>query len=610
MNWITFIWPMATGAFLTMALVHLWTGLRKPGGRVNVLFAISAIFAAIYSWYELGMTQANSPAEFLARMRWLDLAAGGVAVSLVAFVWDYFGAGRKWFGRIAIGVMLGSLIPDLFPVPKLVFLEITGIRKVSTFGGATYTLGEGIASPWNLIFYGGVFLLLAFVADASLRLWRRGDRRKALVVGGTVVLFYLVGGVQAFLTDLGVLHTPYLVSFCWMGILVVMAWELSNDQLRAEQLTHELRENQQRMSLAARAADLGLWEWDIRRDEIWASEAGLERAGIDRSERMSLDRYIALLHPDDRDSTLRAVRRALEDGREFQAEFRMINPQGEMIWLAASGQVERGEDGKPLHMRGVSVNITERKATEAELQTQRAELAHAQRVLSLGQLSSALAHEINQPLGAILRNAEAAELFLRQDPPDVEELRAILVDIRRDDQRASSVIDRMRSLLKRRELQFETLAVDELVGQVTTLLHAEAQAHQVTLRVDVPQEIPRVKGDRVYLQQVMLNLIINSMDAVDGLPLEQRNIVIRASQSEDRMVELAVIDRGAGIFPNVRSNLFEPFVTTKSKGTGIGLSISKSIVELHGGQISAENNPEGGATFRFTLKVAEHGGEA
>ena len=250
------------------------------------------------------------------------------------------------------------------------------------------------------------------------------------------------------------------------------------------------------------------------------------------------------------------------------------------------------------------MDITARKQFEAELHKHRSTLGHNQRIFALGQLSAALAHELNQPLGAILRNAEAGELFLRQDPPDLRELREIFVDIQRDDQRAAAVIDRMRALLRHGELRFEVIALPELIGQVASLLNAEMQARYAALRITVPPTLPEVRGDRVHLQQVLVNLLLNSLDGLDARPNGVRQIEIGAAQAEGGLVELAVKDTGIGIEPDRLSDLFEPFVTTKSQGTGIGLAISQTIVEAHGGRIWAENNPNGGACFRFTLPVA------
>lgn len=229
-------------------------------------------------------------------------------------------------------------------------------------------------------------------------------------------------------------------------------------------------------------------------------------------------------------------------------------------------------------------------------------------VSTMGQLASALAHELNQPLGAILRNAEAGELLLEQFPTDVEELRAIFLDIRQDDQRAGAVIDRMRSLLKRRNLEFEALSLNQLFGQIMSLVRPEMQLRRVTLRVNLPEELPRVRGDRVHLQQVILNLLVNGADALDGSTEELRQLGLTAQQKNSRTVEVAVIDTGHGIPPERLGRLFDEFFTTKSNGMGMGLAISKTIIESHGGRIWAENNADGGATFRFTLKVAEPGG--
>jgi C4-dicarboxylate-specific signal transduction histidine kinase len=270
--------------------------------------------------------------------------------------------------------------------------------------------------------------------------------------------------------------------------------------------------------------------------------------------------------------------------------------------------VLRDASGKPLRLRGVAMDVTARKRDEAELQRQRTGLAQLQRASAVGQLSVVLAHELNQPLGAILRNAEAAELLLQREPPDLEELRAIVADIRDDDRRAAEVIDRMRALLQRRGLQYETIDLQGLIGQVAALLRAEVQAREATLDVSVPGGLPDIRGDRVHLQQVLLNLILNGLETVQGLARERRRLAVAARQRDDGRIEVAVRDRGPGFPAGEISSFFDPFVTTKTEGTGMGLAISKTIVEAHGGDIWAENDPQGGATVRFTLKTAHDGG--
>ena len=246
---------------------------------------------------------------------------------------------------------------------------------------------------------------------------------------------------------------------------------------------------------------------------------------------------------------------------------------------------------------------SQRQRAEAVILNQRMELAHVTRVSAMGQLTSALAHELNQPLGAILRNAEAAEIFLQKENPDLEEIRAILADIRKDDQRAGSVIDRLRTLLKRRSLELIPLELGELLHETVKLAESDARARQVNLVLQVPENLPAVRGDRVHLQQVLLNLILNGMDAMASVPKLQRLLTVSAKTAKDGNVEVSVSDCGKGIASDKLDRLFEPFFTTKPEGMGMGLAISQTIIEAHGGEIWGGNNPGRGAIFIFTLPV-------
>lgn len=603
MSWIDFCWPVATGACLAMGLIHLWTGLRGLANKANLLFALNAFLVALYSRTELGVIQARDPAEYLAWLRWLDLTVGAIGIALCWFVWVYFGAGRKWLGALCIGSMLLALSSDLGPVPRLVFSELAGIHAVVTLGGATYNIAVGVPSPWLGLFYLSVLLLLAFVADASIAAWRRGERRRAMVVGGTIITFLLVAGVHSSLVDTGVIRTPYLVTFTWLIILLAMAWELSRDLHRSAQTSRELKDAQERMQLATMAVDLGVWDWDVARDRFWVSDTIRRRIGIGPTEHVDFHRFLQSVHPEDRHATERAVRDALDAGDEIDMQYRSVTADGVTRFMEARGRVERGGTGKALRVRGVSADVTERKRAEAEIQRQQADLAHVSRVSTLGQLSASLAHEINQPLGAILRNAEAAELFLQQDPPDYEELRAILADIRRDDQRAGAVIDRMRSLLKRQSLEMSPVSLSDLVDQAARILRTELQNRHVTLTVDMAARLPPVKGERIHLQQVVLNLLMNGMDAMEDQVAGARKLMVQARRHDEQHIEVMVTDSGAGIPADRLNSIFDAFFSTKATGLGMGLAISRTIIEAHGGRIWAQNSSEGGAAFRFTLQV-------
>ena len=257
--------------------------------------------------------------------------------------------------------------------------------------------------------------------------------------------------------------------------------------------------------------------------------------------------------------------------------------------------------GQAVTIGGLLAQRRKRRWAEAEILAQRMELAHVARVSTMGQLSSALTHELNQPLGAILRNAEAAEILLQGEQPNLEEVQAILADIRRDDKRAGDVIDRMRTLFKRRSLVSGRLALRHLVEETVALVRPDAEARQIKMLVQISPLSPVVWGDRVQLQQVLLNLILNGMDAMSAIPKSRRSLVVQVREVKGGNLQVAVSDSGTGIAPEDARHIFEPFFTTKPNGMGMGLAISQAIIEAHGGNISVESNGQNGTTFAFTL---------
>ena len=313
---------------------------------------------------------------------------------------------------------------------------------------------------------------------------------------------------------------------------------------------------------------------------------------------------MTIVAEEDRERTIRESQAILDSGKGGVLQFRWVTKDGRMLWVESQVAVLNDEEGKPIGLRGVTMDVTDRKRAELEATRQRTELAHLSRVTMVGGLSSSLAHELQQPLGAILRNTEAAELFLQDPAPDLEELRAILADIRKDDQRAGAVIDRMRSMLKRREVEYSLVDLNILVSEVISLVRSDADARRVRLALDASSLLPPVSGDRVQLQQVLLNLLINAMDAVNDSAPEQRVVSVRV-QSEGTQVQVVVRDTGHGIPIDKLPQLFDPFFTTKANGLGMGLPISRMIIEAHGGSIRAANDPGAGASFYLTLPMAK-----
>jgi two-component system, LuxR family, sensor kinase FixL len=607
MSWITFIWSLTAGICLTLGAVHFLVWTRQRDQWANLAFSISAIAAAGYAVFDLLALRAQTPAEYGAWMRWMLLLGMVEGVLIAGFVRLYLRAGRLWLLWLICGLRALMLVFNFVSGPNFYFREITGLHQTPLLG-EPIAHPHGLLHPWAMLMQLSLLLLLIFVADAGHTASKRDGRRRAGVLGGLVAGGFALALLSYALYARGFLPSTFS-SQLFLSLILVMGYELSLDVLRAGQLSRELFESQRRMRMAASAADLSIWEWDIVRDEIWTTEKGRERAGIDPSERIDFARFLRSVHPDDREPTQQAVRDSLEGGGEFKAEYRMTARDSVTRWVANRGQVERDAQGKALRLRGVSVDVTERKQAEAELRRLQSEVAHVSRVSTMGQLSTALAHELNQPLGAILSNAEAAEMLLDADPPALGQVREILADIRKDDERAGEVIRRMRTLLRKRELEMQPLELGDLVRNVLRLVSGDAAMRKVTVRAEIDSPSLPIRGDRVHLQQVLLNLLVNGLDAVAGNQPEERCVRVQAGRNRIGEIEVSVRDNGPGIPADQLARLFEPFFTTKPDGMGMGISIARTIVQAHNGHIWAENNPDGGATFRFTLPAAEDAGK-
>jgi signal transduction histidine kinase len=231
-------------------------------------------------------------------------------------------------------------------------------------------------------------------------------------------------------------------------------------------------------------------------------------------------------------------------------------------------------------------------------------MAHLNRRVSIGELSASIAHELNQPLGAIHNNAGAAEMLIRAVPPRLQEVAEILADIKRDDQRASDIIARIRKMVRKADFEVGSIDLNATIGEAAKLVAADATVKGISLKVEPAPGLPKVRADRVEVQQVVLNLALNAIEAMYERDVEFKDLVIRCRRASAKEAEVSVIDSGGGIPASVLPRVFEPFVTSKSSGMGLGLAISRTIVEAHGGRIRAENLPQRGAAFHFTLPLA------
>jgi len=604
MSWITLLWAMVASACLTLAAVQLPVWLRDRSARPNAFFAMQCISSAGLAFCELKMMHAPSTDAYASAMRLGHVMVLGMSVAAIGFVGSYFKTGRAWLGWTAIGLRTASLLPNFLTGVSLNFLAITALEPV-LFLGETVLVAKGTPNPWMVLSQLASLLLVVFVIDASIAAWRQGQRRIALTVGGGVVCLSLLGLVQAVLVFWGWLRMPITISVLSLGVVLAMAYEMSREVLRATRLARELHESQERMSLAAEAADLGIWMLDLTRNSLWTSARTRSLFGFSQAQSPDLEMLLQRVDADDRDGVRKAFSQAAQARGGYNTEFRVRLPDdaSRARWIAVQGRVELDEKKRPVRMRGACSDVTLRKENDQQMLQLRLEVAHAGRVSAMGQMAASLAHEINQPLGAIMRNTEAALMLMRSEPMDLAEIRAILGDILADDQRAGAVIDRMRAMLRRSELEIRKLAVDSLLSEVAALVRPDAAARHVRLMLDIEDGLPAVMGDSVHLQQVLLNLISNGMDAIDEASRKVRDIAVSAARRGARIVEIAVNDSGPGIPGERLEQVFGSFYTTKASGLGMGLSISRSLIEAHGGRLWAENIAGGGASLRFTLPV-------
>jgi PAS domain S-box-containing protein len=312
------------------------------------------------------------------------------------------------------------------------------------------------------------------------------------------------------------------------------------------------------------------------------------------------------VHPEDQEWALQFCQTATAEKRDHDFEYRMIAADGRVVLLRDLVTVVV-EDNRVTRVRGVMVDLTNRKRAEEELRQAQADLAHVSRVTTMGELTASLAHEVNQPIAAAVTNANTCLRWLTRDHPDLEEARAAAMRIVKDGTRAAEIISRIRLLFKKGIAERELVDINEVVGEMIVLLRSQATGHSVSIRTELAPDLPQVMGDRVQLQQVMMNLILNSIDAmrdVDGT----RELAIQSQRAENEQLQITVSDTGVGLPPKQADKIFNAFFTTKLHGTGMGLSISRSIVESHGGRLWAESNSSRGASFCFTLptKVEAH----
>ncbi len=688
------------GAWLVNRFAGGTTAFGRPQGVFK--FALAAVVSTIIS-PAFGVTSlalagfadwANYGAIWLTW--WLGDATSNLLIAPLIILWS-IASKRRWNRREAVEV--GILLLLLFVLSEAVF-------------GGWLTI-----SARN---YPIAFICGAIVIWTAFRFTQRETATgifilSAIAIWGTLHSF---GPFAAETENQSLLALQY-----WTAVVTITAMALSAGMAEHGRAEEALRQSEARTNLAANAANLGLWLWNIRDDELWATEKWRRLFGFAESEPLDIGQWLQVVHPADRERMKQRVQHVLEHGGgEHESEYRITRPDGSTRWIAGYGGVELDERGKPAFVRGVSrditgrklaeekfqlvldaapnamimvdsagvitfanasattvfgyslseligrhietliperfrdrhvgdrkgflsepssramgagrdlfgrrkdgsefpvevglspihtgqgvfvlasvIDITARKQAELEHQLQNMELARVGRVAVMGELAASLAHEVNNPIGAIVANARAAQRSIAAGKIGTEELTELLTDIVADGRRAGEVIQGIRNMVRKGKPRRALIQIGDTIRELLRIVHADAIGREIEVTAEVDSDTGQAWGDPVQILQVLLNLAINSFEAMTAVPSDARRLAIHAGCDGNGDILVSMRDSGPGFPSGMVEQLFEPFFSTKAEGTGMGLAIARSIVEAHGGTLSGENCDDGGACFTVHL---------
>ena len=635
------------------------------------------------------------------------------------------------YGAIWLTWWLGDTTGDLLIAPLIILWSIALKRRwnrreaveVGILLLLLFVLSEAVFGGWLTISakdYPIAFICGAIVIWTAFRFTQR-ETATGIFILSAIAIWGTLHGFGPFVRETE--NQSLLALQSWTAVLTITAMALSAAMAERRRAEEALRESEARINLAANAANLGLWVWNLRDDEFWVTEKWRRLFGFAESEPVDTGQLLQVVHPEDRERMKQRVQYVLEqDGVDRESEYRVTRPDGSTRWIAGYGGVELDERGKPAFARGVSrditarklaeekfqlvldaapnamimvdsagvitfanasattvfgyslseligchietliperfrdrhvgyrngflsepssramgagrdlfgrrkdgnefpvevglnpvhtteglfvlasvIDITARKQAELEHQLQNMELARAGRVAMIGELAASLAHEVNNPIGAIVTNARAAQRSIAAGKIGTEELTELLADIVADGRRASEVIQGIRNMVRKGKPRRALIQIGDTIRELLRIVHADAIGREIEVTAEVDSDTGQVWGDSVQILQVLLNLAINSFEAMTAVPSDARRLAIHAGCDGNGDILVSMRDSGPGFPSGMVEQLFEPFFSTKAEGTGMGLAIARSIVEAHGGTLSGENCDDGGACFTVRL---------
>jgi PAS domain S-box-containing protein len=726
MDWVDLVWPMLAAASFVLGLAHAVLWISHPRDRSHLMFAVAAMSVGAIALFELASLHAETPASMAAIIRGWHVPIALLVCAIVYGVHIMFGYGSAALAAAAVGLRLLALVLNFATGVNLNFESVDAIGHVAWLG-AEVSYPVGTLNPWAIVAQVSNVLVVAYLVHTLHRVPRDSPEwHGALVVCGGWLLLALTMIAATVMIVLGLPRLPLGTSPSSVVMVVLLSSLLVRELQRGRRMDALLRESelrhlrtQRELELAANAANLGLWQWNVASGGFTQNETNHALLGYAGDTGLASRDLFGNAEFGDEEE--RAFHDAIRQ-QAYEFEYRIQRPDGERRWILLRGSVEHDMQGNPLLVRGVTLDVTRRKEQadvlrtlleaapsgllvldesgtlryanveaartfgypqeamagmhvgsliaegartgdlelwqrfvdealpnamggahdlhgsrcggepfpmeirlcrveledrtrimaavtdlsarkklEYEMAMERESMAHLARVTMLGELSGSLAHELNQPLAAILSNAQAALRIIDRDPSDLEQVREILSDIVETDRRAGHVIGRLRGMLRREAREFVPLDVNEVVQECVRLMRNDLLNRRVSCRLNLMPGLPACRGDAIQLQQVLMNLIRNACDA---LPDDPANRIVRVrTNRSDVGVCAEVVDTGTGIPVDMLERIFTPFETTKATGMGMGLAVCRTIVRAHGGRIWAENVKPQGARVSFELPV-------
>jgi signal transduction histidine kinase/integral membrane sensor domain MASE1 len=570
------------GASLLRSVLPDLSKLEEPGGATLFASLAAVIFPALAASAGAALHLAPGQTYGSEWIGWFSVdALTNIILTLTILYWILYFQGKSSTPRrepsegilLFVGLIAATIATFALPAP------------------------DGQGRPPALM-----YAPLPFLLWAAARFGPRGACSAILVVAGTAI-WSAAGGHRPFLlTPLADRELAVQVLLFSIGLPTIALAVFMQERFR---IGEALRLSERQLAMAAGALRLGFWSWRGRAGNFWMSGTLGALIGLPLDCELTPENFFGNPSPEDRAAIDKAIGTCVATLTKVDLQYRISMPDGSIRWIEMRGRCEVDEHGRFKQITGMSIDVTAQKAAESQMLTHLEEIAHTSRLAALGELTASIAHEVNQPLGAILANAEAASMMLREAEPPLDVIREILSDIRADDARATEVIQRLRMLMRKREVVSQPLDFNQLIGDVVRFVAFDAEHRGITISTDLADALPAVQGDTLLLQQVLLNILLNSMDAMAGTPERDRCLCISSSTGEEGWIECVVRDRGPGIPVERLPRIFDSFFTTKPDGVGLGLSIARSIIQMHQGRIWVENNTGRGAAFHITLHPAD-----